>query len=128
MLLSTQISACLTWALRLSPQHPDRMQLSTGPAPATHTHIPVPLCLGFPNIVVADLEDSQLRFYLPLSAVSALRSLPRAHLLPGLKDCVHVSQGSQENSFDTEMDHQITEPWSAVCNWSQYMFSGSRLF
>lgn len=85
------------------------MQLSTLVQLLSHTHS-CSLVLGLPNIVVADLEVSQLRLYPPLSAASAFRSLPRAHLLPGLKDCVQVSPGSWGNSFDTEMDIRLQNP------------------
>lgn len=32
-----------------------------------------------------------------------------------------------EIALDTAMDRKIKESWSAVCNWSQCMFSGSLL-
>lgn len=40
--------------------------------------------------------------------------------------CVSLSEACKI-ALDTVMDRKIKESWSAVCNWSQSMFSGSLL-
>ena len=69
-----------------------------GPAaPATHTHSGS-LVAGAPKYYGCCPEVSAAQILSSVSAASALRSIPSAHPLPGLKDCMYVSLRSRGNS------------------------------
>lgn len=99
MLLSIQVCVCFTGSPKDKSSVPKQNAAQhPGPAaPATHT-LGFSCCWCSQILWLLSGGICSSDFILCASAASALRSIPSAHPLPGLKDCMYVSLRSRGNS------------------------------